>query len=367
MSTQPKLWKSTESGNFAIIFTDGEGRRRRKSLRHADPAKAELDLKHFTRNTFPQVRDASEEKAQGKRSVRLGAMADWYYDIKLVQAKAKPNTIRNYRMCIDGFIRYCSGRNVGTPAQMSSRIIQDWQADKFKDGVARRDDLLCIRRWLAAYKRFHPETKIPKLELDIPPKTRSRRFRAVPEHELYKLLDGLAAYQPEVHRVTLWITLTGWLPSDTLDLRYGQIAGQKIDRERIKTGRRMVLPLTKELSEIIDTERSALDAEPGPDDHVFRRRDGVPWTYPRYMRRLEYFCDTRLTFHVTPRDLRVTYGTMLAEAGCPQHILAELMGHTDVTQALVYYTRVNPNRLRAEAEKHMRKITERVRTPLDMT
>ena len=55
---------------------------------------------------------------------------------------------------------------------------------------------------------------------------------------------------------------------------------------------------------------------------------------------------------VSPRDLRVTFATLKAEAGCPMPVLAELMGHSDPMMAARYYVRVNAKALRDGAERY---------------
>lgn len=287
---------------------------------------------------------------------RLDEMAAWYFDIKLPQADAAPNTVRNYRMSIDSLVRYAAARRVYTVNQLSSRLVQDWQATT-RNGAANRDDLLATRHWLHEYRRFHPETRLPAIEWSIPKKRKLSRFKALDREQLGALLSKMEQVNPELYRATAWIAYTGWLTSDTFDLRYGEIRHDHIDRERIKTSRRMMMPLTDELRALIALERARLDEAPAPDAVVFRNRQGEGWRYQPYAHQLGYFCRSRLDFTFCARDLRVTYGTFQAEAGCPQHILAELMGHDDVTTALKYYTRVNF----AGMQKAAAQYTENVR------
>ena len=129
-----------------------------------------------------------------------------------------------------------------------------------------------------------------------------------------------------------------------------------MDRERRTTSRRMVLPLTDELRVLIAQERDLLDETPNPEAVVFRDSHGEGWKYKPYRYQFGYFCKTRLNFSVCARDLRVTYGTLQAEAGRPQHILAELMSHDDVTTALKYYTRVNFEGMQRAAAKYTENV-----------
>lgn len=358
-----RLYRNS-SGIYELHLTwPGTGKRLRKSLRTKVEAEAQeslagLDVRDYARY---EAEAFSTEKAQ-TRHPRLDDMADWYFDIKLPQAGAAPNTIRNYHIGIDGLVRYARTRKVYTVNQLSSRLIQDWQADSH-NGTAKRDDLLAVRHWLNEYQRFHSDIRLPSIEWAIPKKQRRSRFKALTREQLGALLSRMKQINPELYRVTAWIAYTGWLTSDVFDLRYGEIREDHIDRERLKTSRRMVLPLTDELLSLIALERARLDAAPAPDDIVFRNQSGTTWRYQPFAHQFNYFCKTRLDFITCARDLRVTYGTIQAEAGCPQHILAELMGHDDVTTALKYYTRVNFEAMKKAASTY----TENVRRLSDIS
>lgn len=361
MEPKTRIYQN-RSGTFELhVSWPGTGKRTRKSLHTKSEEEAQklVEVKGGDMVSALEAELFGEEKAQTEHP-RLEDMADWYFEIKLPQAGAAPNTIRNYKMSIGSLVRYAKARRVYTVNQLSSRLIQDWQASAHS-GRARRDDLLATRFWLKEYLRFHPGTRIPALQWVIPKKLKRSRFKALTRDQLGEALSRMAQVNPELHRVVSWIAYTGWLTSDTLDLRYGEVRDKHpdryIDRERLKTSRRMVLPLTGELIDLISQERARLDIEPRPNDVVFRNKQGGPWRYPQFAQMLNYFCRSRLDFGVCARDLRVTYGTFMAEAGCPQHILAELMGHDDVTMALKYYTRVNFEGM----EKAARQYTENVR------
>ena len=335
----------------------GTGKRVRKSLRTKSKEEAGKILAARGGLMAESFGERAFEEAVQVRHPRLDAMADWYFNIKLPQAGAAPNTIRNYRMSIDSLVRYTRTCKVYTINQLSSRLIQDWQAAT-RDGAARRDDLLAVRHWLNEYQRFHPETRLPTIEWAIPKKRRNSRFKALTRAQLGVLLSKMEQVNPELYRATAWIAYTGWLTSDTFDFRYGEIRDDHIDRERLKTRRRMVLPLTDELRGLIALERARLDTDPAPDAVVFRSRQGEAWRYPQYAMMLNYFCRSRLDFTFCARDLRVTYGTLQAEAGCPQHILAELMGHDDVTTALKYYTRINFEAMQKAASRYTENVSK---------
>lgn len=88
------------------------------------------------------------------------------------------------------------------------------------------------------------------------------------------------------------------------------------------------------------------------DAHLFLDPKGHPWDYAAYKKRLEYFCTRRNGgVQVRPRDLRRTFGTLMARAGENPKVLQRLMAHEKVETTLEHYVDVDLDDLRGASDR----------------
>jgi integrase len=95
-----------------------------------------------------------------------------------------------------------------------------------------------------------------------------------------------------------------------------------------KTGREVVIPLSRACRAAIEEALSGREIE--PEDHVFVTEFGAPYsesTINRYFKIAKQIAGIkrRLRFH----DLRHTFGSDLATAGLPLPFIGKVMGHTN--------------------------------------
>lgn len=114
---------------------------------------------------------------------------------------------------------------------------------------------------------------------------------------------------------------TGQRQGDLLVLPWSAYDGEWIRLRQSKTGRRVEIPVTREL-------RAVLEATPRIGPVILTNAKGRPWrnnAFRNAWRRLSRKAGiTDLTFH----DLRGTAVTRLAEAGCTQAEIATITGHS---------------------------------------
>lgn len=335
-----------------------------------DPAEA---LAHFQKHILPGyvakreqrlAREAAEQAEANrpehtKKGPLLKDLRDWFCKVHLRFDKKADKTRDHYERTIDDFLSYCRGRHVARSGQLSGRIIQEWQLHlnemKQRDTVS-RDQIMAIRRWLTVCEEHGEVKELPAIKWVIPGKTKSKRFRAYGRDVITPWLEGLRTWRPHVWLVCAWVDATGWRISDALDFRVGEIdrVNNYIDRDQLKTSAGLPWPLNAHLLSLIDT---ALQGREGitRDTHVFLDHRGEPWEYQRLVKVLTHYHQgarwdgPALTF----RDLRKSFGSRLAMAGCPPNVLKELMGHADVTLTLSYYVDVDLGRMNewASAQK----------------
>lgn len=129
--------------------------------------------------------------------------------------------------------------------------------------------------------------------------------------------------------------------------RFGELAQMQVDdysdgvvhvRES-KSGRGRHIPLTAGGRAFFD----ALIAERDGTDLIFTR-SGEPWAKGLYIRPLRQACarasiDPPASFHI----LRHTYGSLLAAAGVPLHVIAAALGHADTRMTARHYAHLLPS------------------------
>jgi integrase len=278
---------------------------------------------------------------------RLSDLVAWYTETHLPYLGRAEKTILHYSRVLRDFQTFCGQRNIGRAQQLGTKVIEEWQIwlSKFRPSgdtrVARRDELLALRHFLEECHEAGEIEDLPKISWRIPGKNKSSRFRALSLPELADFLTKLRDYKSQLYLATAWTAHSGWRISDVLDFRVKEVLESGcIDREQLKTSKRLLYPMNPMLQEILSM---GVDGRtPAPDDHVFLDESGEPWGYHKYKKHLEYFCSTRFGgVNVSPRDLRKTFGSLQAISGCPPSILKELMGHEDVTMTLEFYVDVD--------------------------
>jgi len=355
-----KPYVDTKSGmwHVTVRFKDSKWRVR-PSLGvpgDQDPSEA---VKAFRRDVLPVLMEQNAERmAEPKEPSKqspgptLTALADWYLETHLPFMGKHPKTINEYRRAIDSLISYCSGRHIGRAQQLTARTIQEWQIQRAKDKALdtgpNRDQVLAVRRWLTVCQEAGELRELPSIQWQIPPKKKSRRFRAIDHDTITAWVDGLEAWRPQAGWIARWVALTGWRIGDAQDLRIGEVdtkAGT-IDRDQLKTEEGLPWPIVPAMVDLC--ERAMVDHpdKDNPDAHVFLDRKHRPWDYQRLVKLIANYEKTRWDGpHITFRDLRKSFGSRLAMGGCPPNVLKELMGHQSIELTLGYYVNVDRERM----------------------
>lgn len=336
--------------------------------RHLLPARADEDaapaLAEFRRVVLPpliavreqQAREAAvlaaEATKQAQAGTTLRSLADWFLNVHLAYNNRADKTVDHYRRTINSFLEYASSRHVSRVPQLSGRIVQEWQLQLNQDKgreVASRDQVRCLRYWLQQCEEAGELRDLPAIKWVIPPKTKSKRFRALPRTTIQPWLDGLTAWRPQAGLIAAWVDTTGWRISDAQDFRVGELDRDRleIDRRQLKTDADLPWPVTPEMLDLYD--RALAGRETAATDHVFLDHRGQPWDYQRLVKVIDSFEAKPARWageHITFRDLRKSFGSRLAMAGCPPNVLKELLGHRDIGLTLRYYVHVDRDRMR---------------------
>lgn len=337
--------------HVSIKWPDGSRTRHLLGASLDDNPGAEFEA--FKRDALPAL--IAERRPKSKQGALLRDVATWYLETHLPYVGRNRKTIEYYASSLYGFLAYCASRHIARAGQLSTRIIQEWQIDTMRaKGRERpqREQILHVRRWLTVAVESGEIHDLPDIKWEVPKKRKGQQHRAHAQADIAAWVAGLTAWRPAAGLVAQWVAATGWRISDVLDLRVGECdtAAKWIDRSQIKTSENLPYPITVRMADILATALHG--RKPGPQDHVFLNHKRQPWQYPALYRVVDNFNRPRhwAGEPITFRDLRKSFGTHLAMAGCPPNVLKELMGHGDIAITLSYYVEVDRDAMRKWAE-----------------
>ena len=145
---------------------------------------------------------------------------------------------------------------------------------------------------------------------------------------------------------------TGTRPSEALKIRPTDIEKEFIHIQGTKTEKsNRWIPKLKQLDNIL--KRQDLNQE-----YIFNISET---TRKRELKKLNELCG----FHFTTKDLRTTFGTMLAEMGIADEIIAKWLGHTSTNTTKKYYIKVLTDFEKQQKESLENKIRHTFDTLLD--
>lgn len=154
----------------------------------------------------------------------------------------------------------------------------------------------------------------------------NRRTRYLLDEEEPRLFAQLVDERAHLRGMLIVAVGTGMRLGDQLNLKKSQVDFQRniINVPNAKTGRDYPVPMNQEVREVL----LKLTRENQVSEHVFvNRKTGRPYTCIK--RAFATACSEAKITGLRWHDLRHTFGTRLAEAGCSEATIAELMGHTD--------------------------------------
>ncbi|HEX8351540.1 MAG TPA: site-specific integrase [Pyrinomonadaceae bacterium] len=154
----------------------------------------------------------------------------------------------------------------------------------------------------------------------------NRRTRYLLDEEARLLFAQLEGDRAHLRPMIIVAVGTGMRLGDQLNLRKSQVDFQRnvINVPNAKTGRDYPVPMNQEVREVL----RVLARENQASAYLFvNPRTGKPYTCIK--RAFASACSDANISGLRWHDLRHTFGTRLAEAGCSEATIAELMRHTD--------------------------------------
>ncbi len=176
---------------------------------------------------------------------------------------------------------------------------------------------------------------------------RVRPFRGVDTPGVRYLSEGecrrlLNACPPDFRQIVNAALLSGCRYGELCRLKVGDFnPGAGVIRiSDSKSGKPRHVPLTDEGH----TAFSRWVAGKLQGELIFARGEGGGWAKSHQSRRMRAACEiAKIDPPATFRDLRRTYGSLLAIKGVPLHVIAEVLGHADTRITKRHYAHLQPD------------------------
>jgi site-specific recombinase XerD len=256
------------------------------------------------------------------------------FDRSMVRQQRSPATIKTYRWALEDLLKFLRGRGLDDAWSLDRLVLEDWQdslvARKLTPGsrgtaaVAARVFLqylagreLCDQRLARYIERVHQPRHLP---------------RPIPPADLARLKAFLAPRRPRMSLVALrdralfwYLITTGARVSEALQVLRGEAERAIVWQ---KGGSQKVLRIPPGAAEMVA-------------DYLQARRDDCPWLWVthdsnRPLRKLDAagvrevwkrLCQRVGVAAFTTHQLRHTCATELLEAGVPELVVADWLGH----------------------------------------
>lgn len=369
-----KEYKSHGGMIYLDLYWKDSGIRRRKSMKTKNMKAAEFslhtNLDEILKSQISWHKNKYENDDvkydRSKCSKAIAEIVEWYINTFCKIHRLGDRSISKYKWTLNRFLAFCEENKINSVENITTNTINEllvWY-DKFPGRNTKHCSTRTIRANLTIIKSMlkeaHnagiideiPVTKWPQLRKSK--KEKDYAASTLTKDELNNLLDLLNRSNKDLWNLSRFMSYTGMRISDVIDLRWKEIDYNNgcIDRIQTKTGTPVKIPLTHELDQCFNYEKSKIKVI-DLDSTVFRNRE-TPWTYRTALRQLKEFSPH--SFHV----FRKTFGALSANGTPPMpiKILQNLMGHTDVKTTLQYYNEVTVDDMRYWSEEFARKISK---------
>ena len=308
-------------GGFAVVWRDGQGKRRRYALTSADRSSAEAEAREWWRRNTDTAQTvggivsdyiAAREQAE---IASTGRQKDAWKAMKSFWGNVDPERIDN-AMCR----KYADSRHVGPATlryELSMLSVALRHANKPKQVWRPAAPERRVRHLThAQFEKWFAEVKAPHARL-------------------YVLLGLFTMARPTAILELTW---------DRVDFERKQLDLNPKGRRQTKK-RRPIVAINDELLEALT------EAHRGRQSEYVVERGAKPISN---IKKAFQAASARSGIKVTPYTLRHTGAVWAAEAGASMDELAQFMGHDDSATTSTHYARYSPGHLRGVATKVQR-------------
>ena len=287
-------------------------------------------------------RQVEKEKEQAAQTAQETLADFWEEYHAWAQTKKKPDSLGKEEGHWNNWIEPALGNK-----PLQEITLSDWEslAQKLhKAGLSKRSQEYTLGTLRRILRRAYQKGKV-----SAPPPTgaevgvtlkpgENRKTRVLSSDELQKILAELKELNLPAYRLALFSAYTGCRFSEAATLKWSQVdlSGKTVTFHETKNKDSRTVPLSK-------TVREELEAiGPGqPGEHVFIRKDGIPFPEPpesfrTVVNRLGLNKGRSRRDRITFHTLRHSAATLWAQSGLPLRDLMELGGWKTASMALRY-------------------------------
>ena len=371
------VWKSPKSRFWIAQFTDHTGRRRNRSTKTTDRRKAQKLAEHYEaayarKRTARQIREviaSAYAEITGEQLVNKSLRSFSQSWLAAKRHEVAESTLEFYKKAADKFLTHLGPLADADLAEISREHVLDFrnrEAEKFAPKTVNHD-LKAVKMLFLAAKRDGLIADNPAEDVKTVAQRGEKRSRR--PFSLDELRSALSVADDEWRSMILFGLYTGARLSDVASLTWENIdlSARELRFIAKKTGKTIILPLDGPLAAHVE----ALPAADSPRTPLHPRAFSIVEKQGKTGHLSNQFADLLaqaglrkkqphrktndkeqgrrrrnegLSFH----SLRHTAVTLLKEAGIPQAVVMELVGH-DNEEMSQHYTRVGRTALEGAA------------------
>lgn len=325
-----------------LDFYRPDGKRVRWSTQTADPDAALAAYQASIADIKAEIQRSGARPTERQANPRIADLVDYYVNTFLPARAAAAKSITKARQILREWELWLATQRIGRLQQLSRSAIDTYTAELTKCGTQSAKSIHnrigTIRACLNAAVEADLCQGYP-IKRWLMPTVEDPEIQPLTEAELATVLRLVQDKKPESANAISWIAYTGNRPSDTVDLRWGQVdrSARVVSRNQVKVRKLANYEVSEPAMALVEAE--AQRRPPTPDGYVFTNRHGEPFSIKKLYRDLlsAVAGEEGVPEGINLKTLRHTFGYLMTNVvRCPLPTVQVLMGHAKIETTLRY-------------------------------
>jgi integrase/recombinase XerD len=289
-----------------------------------DPAES-VDLE--IRTEPPTASSTTWEYLRSKYTDKLEA--------EVLKQNIKPSSLKRYIRSFREFSAFLGSKNISELSDITVDLFEDFKSFRIKGGAKHAfvNDCKALNPVFEFARKRKMISENP-IEYESEKKSEERGAHPLTVDEIK------AMNQDELlgkHKLAfLLLYRTGLRRGDIMDLRWSEVGTQHIIRVARKNGKKVRVPITPDLKEILNAERE--NRKPTPPDFVLLGPKGMrPYKETPFYKMVKQIGERAGVKDVHPHRFRDTFAVRALMAGCSFKDVGEFLGD-DVKTVMKFYS-----------------------------
>lgn len=287
------------------------------------------------------------DKRYGVEEKGKDLLSDFLDELYLPWSKANKKSWQDDAYMLPMLKEYFEGKAL---REISAQLVEKFKTDRInkptKKGTVRRPatvnrELTLLSSAFSLAVKYdkaesNPCTKVDLFTLD------NLRYRYLLPEEEPRLMAELSGPRAHMKPAVIVALGTGMRMGEQLQMKRHQVDFLRniVTARNTKNGRPRDIPMNDDVREAL----AELCREKRPDDYVFVSPKKKGASLRETKRGFHTACRLAGIEGLIWKDLRATFGTRLAEAGCDAFTIAQLLGHSDVRVTMRYVRTVEESK-----------------------